>query len=106
VTGELPGPGIRIEFARQAVESMADRRSFERGLLYAANGRVGKRTVTELSLTTMVRGSASYKVKLWIGAEETTFNCSCLSGFEGVRGRVLQGRGRCRARHDRCRGRW
>jgi len=62
---------------------MADRRSFERGLLYAANGRVGKRTVTELSLTTMVRGSASYKVKLWIGAEETTFNCSCLSGFEG-----------------------
>jgi uncharacterized Zn finger protein len=36
---------------------MADRRSFERGVLYAADGRVGKRTVTESSVKATVRGS-------------------------------------------------
>jgi len=35
------GREFRKAFARRPVEAMADRRSFERGLLYAANGRVG-----------------------------------------------------------------
>ena len=57
---ELPGRAFRRAFARRSVEVMARRRSFERGLLYAANGRVGRRTATETSVKGKVRGSASY----------------------------------------------
>ncbi len=47
---DVPGRAFRNAFARRSVEAMADRRSFERGVLYAANGRVGKRTVTASSV--------------------------------------------------------
>jgi len=38
---DAPGRAFHHAFARRSVEAIADRRSFERGLLYAANGRVG-----------------------------------------------------------------
>jgi uncharacterized Zn finger protein len=62
---------------------MADRRSFERGLLYAANGRVGKRTVTESSVKAKVRGSSSYQVQLWLDDGQPAFDCSCPVGLDG-----------------------
>lgn len=55
---------FRKLFARRPVEILAGPRSFEGGLLYAANGRVGKRTATADNVTAKVRGSSSYKVKL------------------------------------------
>lgn len=80
---ELPGRAFRTAFARRPVEAMADRRSFERGLLYAANGRVGKRTLTELSVKAKVRGSSSYQVKLWLEDGRPAFECSCPVGMDG-----------------------
>ncbi len=80
---ELPGRVFRKAFARRPVEAMADRRSFERGLLYAVNGRVGKRTVTETSAKAKVRGSSPYQVKLWLYDGQTAFDCSCPVGVEG-----------------------
>lgn len=65
---------------------MAGRRSFERGLLYAANGRVGRRTATETSVKAKVRGSASYQVKLWLDEDEDdqpAYECSCPMGRDG-----------------------
>lgn len=65
---------------------MAGRRSFERGLLYAANGRVGRRTATETSVEAKVRGSASYQVKLWLDEDEDdepAYECSCPMGRDG-----------------------
>lgn len=65
---------------------MAGRRSFERGLLYAANGRVGRRTATETSVKAKVRGSASYQVKLWFDEDEDdepAYECSCPMGMDG-----------------------
>lgn len=65
---------------------MAGRRSFERGLLYAANGRVGRRTATETSVKAKVGGSASYQVKLWLdedGDDEPAYECSCPIGRDG-----------------------
>lgn len=53
---DVPGRAFRNAFARRSVEAMADRRSFERGVLYAVNGRVGKRTVTASSVKAKVRG--------------------------------------------------
>ena len=83
MTMELPGRAFRKAFARRPVEVMADRRSFERGLVYAANGRVGKRTATESSVKAKVRGSSSYQVKLWLEDGQPAFHCSCPIGMEG-----------------------
>jgi uncharacterized Zn finger protein len=80
---ELPGRAFRKAFARRPVEALADRRSFERGLLYAANGRVGKRTLTESSVKAKVRGSSSYQVKLWLDDRQPAFDCSCPIGLDG-----------------------
>lgn len=83
---ELPGRAFRRAFARRPVEVMAGRRSFERGLLYAANGRVGRRTATETSVKAKVGGSASYQVKLWLdedGDDEPAYECSCPIGRDG-----------------------
>jgi len=80
---ERPGRAFRMAFARRPVEAMADRRSFERGLLYAANGRVGKRSVAESSVKAEVRGAASYQVKLWLDNGRPDFDCSCPVGMDG-----------------------
>jgi len=79
---DLSGRAFRKAFARRPLEAMADRRSFERGLLYAANGRVGKRTATEDSVKAKVRGSSSYQVKLWLDEGQPAFDCSCPLGVE------------------------
>jgi len=79
---ELPGRAFRKAFGRRSVEAMAGQRSFERGLLYAANGRVGKRTATEDSVKAKVRGSSSYQVKLWLDEGQPAFDCSCPLGVE------------------------
>ncbi len=63
---------------------MADHRSFERGLLYAANGRVGKRTMTTSSVKAKVRGSSSYQVRLSLDDDDgPAHDCSCPVGQEG-----------------------
>jgi len=81
---DLPGRAFRNAFARRSVEAMADRRSFERGLLYAANGRVGKPAVTTSSVKAKVRGSSSYLVRLSLNDEnEPAYDCSCPVGQEG-----------------------
>ena len=78
---EGPGRAFRRAFARREVESLAGRRSFERGALYAANGRVGKLVVTTASVKAKVRGSASYQVQLWLDDDnEAECRCSCPVG--------------------------
>lgn len=81
---ELLSPDFRKLFARRPVEVLAGPRSFERVLLYAANGRVGKRTATAETVTAKVRGSSSYKVKLWVEDGTQGYSCSCPVGDEGL----------------------
>lgn len=83
MAAELPGRAFRTAFARRALEAMADRRSFERGLLYSANGRVDKLTVTASSVKAKVQGSARYQVTLRVGHGEAEFDCSCPIGMDG-----------------------
>ncbi len=78
---ELPGRALRTAFARGPVEAMADRRSFGRGLLYAANGEVGKRTASDDSVAATVRGSSSYQVRRWLEDGEPVADCSCPVGL-------------------------
>ncbi|MDP3951946.1 SWIM zinc finger domain-containing protein [Microbacterium sp.] len=80
---EFPGRAFRRAFARRPVEALTDRRSFERGVLYAVNGRIGKRTVTESNVKAKVRGSSSYQVKLWLEEGRPAFDCSCPVGMDG-----------------------
>lgn len=78
---EGPGRAFRRAFTRREVESLAGRRSVERGVLYAANGRVGKLAVTVASVKAKVRGSASYQVQLWLDDDnEAAYRCSCPVG--------------------------
>jgi len=80
---DVPGRAFRHAFARRSVQAMADRRSFERGLLYAANGRVGKRTITASSVQAKVLGSAPYQVRLALDDDgEPAYECSCPVGQE------------------------
>jgi uncharacterized Zn finger protein len=63
---------------------MAGRRSFQSGLLYAAEGRVGKLTADASSVEATVRGSSSYRVKLSLNDDdEPRYECSCPVGLEG-----------------------
>ncbi len=74
-------------FARREVEALAGPRAFERGLLYAANGRVGKVKATDASVTAKVRGSSAYQVSLSVNADddddEPVYECSCPVGVTG-----------------------
>jgi uncharacterized Zn finger protein len=78
---EGPGRPFRRAFARREVETLAGRRSFERGVLYAANGRVGKLAVTSTGVKAKVRGSAAYQVQLGLDEDdEATYQCTCPVG--------------------------
>lgn len=77
---EGPGRAFRRVFTRREVESLAGHRTFERGVLYAANGRVRKLTTTATSAKAKVHGSTSYQVQLGLDGDEATYACSCPVG--------------------------
>lgn len=79
-----PGRQFRQAFSRPTVRSLAGPRSFERGLLYAENGRVTKLNVTDSRVEATVRGSSSYRVRLWIEDEEPAYECTCPMGDSGA----------------------
>jgi len=78
-----PGREFRKLFSRPSVQALAGARSFERGQLYAASGRVGKRVGTDGSVTAKVAGTSSYKVKLWVEGGARYSECSCPVGVDG-----------------------
>lgn len=84
LTAEQPNRDFRRTFSQQAVASFAGRRSYERGLLYAANGRVRKLKAMPASVEATVRGSSSYQVRLWVEDEEPAYECSCPMGARGA----------------------
>jgi uncharacterized Zn finger protein len=78
-----PGREFRKLFSRRSVQALAGARSFERGQLYAASGRVGRRVATDGSVAAKVRGTSSYKVNLWLDGGERYSECSCPMGVDG-----------------------
>ena len=79
-----PNRDFRRTFSQRAVASFAGRRSYERGLLYAENGRVRKLRAEGSSVEATVRGSSSYRVRLWVEDEEPAYECSCPMGEKGA----------------------
>jgi uncharacterized Zn finger protein len=78
-----PGREFRRLFSRRSVQALAGARSFERGQLYAASGRVGRRVGTDGSVTAKLRGASSYTVKLWVEGGAQYSECSCPVGVDG-----------------------
>ena len=75
---------FRRTFNQRAVASLAGRRSYERGVLYAENGRVRKLRVEGSRVEATVRGSSVYRVRLWVEDEEPSYECSCPMGDGGA----------------------
>lgn len=82
---EKPGRVFRAAFTRRSMQMMTGPRLFERGLFYAADGRVGPPTVTASSVKATVQGSSTYRVVLSIDEEDqAACDCSCPVGSKGV----------------------
>ncbi|RHW27586.1 hypothetical protein D0Z08_07850 [Nocardioides immobilis] len=79
---EQPNRTFRRMFSRRELESLAGRRTFERGHDYALDGRVHRLKATSEQVDAKVRGSASYQVRLWIEDEEAAWACTCPVGRE------------------------
>lgn len=77
------GRGFRRVFSRRELLVLGGRRTFERGMEYALDGRVGKVNTTSDSAKAKVRGSVNYQVDLWIDDDdEAGYACTCPVGGE------------------------
>ena len=63
---------------------MADPASYERGVEYAASGRVLRVTRNEMSLEASVEGTRRYRVELWEEDGDLKATCDCPMGARGV----------------------
>ncbi|MGH3448580.1 MAG: SWIM zinc finger family protein, partial [Nocardioidaceae bacterium] len=79
---EQPNRAFRRTFSRRELQSLAGRRTFERGHGYALDGRVHNVHSTSEQVTAKVRGSASYQVCLWVEDEDAAWGCTCPVGRE------------------------
>jgi uncharacterized Zn finger protein len=70
-------------FARRELLALAGRRTFERGMQYALDGRVNKLSTTSDGAQATVQGSVRYDVELWIDDDdEAGYACTCPMGGE------------------------
>jgi uncharacterized Zn finger protein len=67
----------------QALVALSGTRTFERGRVYADNGRVGTLTLAGASASAKVRGSSVYRARVWLDDGEPEFECSCPVGDAG-----------------------
>jgi len=68
----------------RTLRRMAGARSFERGEVYAAEGRVGDLVEFDERITAPVAGTETYRVELWGGATGLEFSCTCPVGRDGA----------------------
>jgi uncharacterized Zn finger protein len=76
------GRGFRRVFSRRELLAVAGRRTFERGMDYAVDGRVSKVSTTSGGANATVCGSVPYEVELWSEDDEAAFACTCPVGGE------------------------
>ena len=70
-------------WTRTKVETLADPRSFPRGLAYQRDGRVEIVKRSESTVVAVVRGSMPYDVELW-SVGEPRWSCTCPVGEDGT----------------------
>ena len=65
-------------------EAMAGRRSFERGVGYVADGRVGDVSASNDAIEAVVLGTEPYVVRLWAAEGRLMNSCTCPMGDAGT----------------------
>ncbi|MEZ4297233.1 MAG: SWIM zinc finger family protein [Polyangiaceae bacterium] len=68
---------------REAIQKLADTRSFARGRDYFARGKVRSLTRRGTSLTGVVEGESPYAIRIWVKDQSLAYTCSCPQGEEG-----------------------
>ncbi len=69
-------------FRREALCAFAGERSFERGVAYTS--RVKRLSVDDRKATASVRGTQTYRVRLWLEKDCPMFSCTCPVGVDGL----------------------
>jgi uncharacterized Zn finger protein len=69
---------------RDVLRSLVDDRTFERGHDYFVQGRVSGLARHDASLVATVRGTATYRVRLWVKEEGLAYSCTCPMGVDGA----------------------
>ena len=68
---------------RDALQKLADTRSYARGRDYFERGKVQSLTRRKSRLTGVVVGETAYSVRVWVKDESLAYSCSCPQGEEG-----------------------
>jgi len=68
---------------RRILRQMAGGQSFSRGEEYFENDQVGDLAEYKETITAKVRGTRSYRVKLWAKDGELEYSCTCPIGEDG-----------------------
>lgn len=75
-------PFVRV-LHPDALKSLTDSPSFERGERYFREGRVGNLTRQGGSIKAIVRGTTPYDVKIWVRGDQLAYSCTCPSAEQG-----------------------
>lgn len=69
---------------RDALRTLSDQRTFERGQEYLARGRVVALSRHEAMVTATVQGHTDYRVRIWVKDSGLAYACTCPVGVEGL----------------------
>lgn len=75
---------LQTVFGSSALRLLAKGRSFERGVAYAADGRVKRLKVGDEEAAATVRGTRAYQVRLWLAGGAPAFSCTCPVAADGL----------------------
>ena len=75
---------LQTAFAPSALRALATGRSFERGVAYAAEGRVKRLKFGDKEAAATVRGTRVYEVRLWLTGGAPDFSCTCPVAADGL----------------------
>jgi uncharacterized Zn finger protein len=74
--------GFGKAFGPDALRALAGERSFERGVAFTA--RVKRLSVSDREAVATVRGTRTYRVRLWLEDGMPMFSCTCPVGADGL----------------------
>jgi hypothetical protein len=67
---------------QETIRRLSGDGAFERGRLYAAEGRVVDVVRKEGAISAKVRGTETYEVRIWMHDESLAYSCNCPQGQE------------------------
>ena len=78
------GRSLATVLTRRAVHRLADQGTLERGVNYAAEGRVRGLVHDGDVVAAEVTGRSRYRVRLWVEGDELAHVCTCPVGEDGL----------------------